>query len=104
MDGNSRWDTVKAAAQTIQGEELTEELFASRLSTHFLPEPDLLICTGGEQRISDFLLWEMANTEFLFVDKFWPDFSIDDMERALVSYASRDRRFGKASPVSPPSQ
>jgi undecaprenyl diphosphate synthase len=69
-------------------------LIEANLDTAGLPPPDLLIRTGGEQRISNFLLWQLAYTEFVFVDEFWPDFTADTFRRAVSQYLQRDRRFG----------
>ncbi|RYZ58704.1 MAG: isoprenyl transferase [Proteobacteria bacterium] len=74
--------------------QIDEALLHSRLSTSLLPEPDLLIRTSGEQRLSNFLLWEMAYTEFYFTQVHWPDFSKEDFAAALSVYAERERRFG----------
>lgn len=78
----------------LRPEAIDDELFASYLSTVGLPDPDLLIRTSGEQRISNFLLWQMAYTEFVFVDKYWPDFSKEDLVGAVEAFAGRDRRYG----------
>jgi undecaprenyl diphosphate synthase len=75
--------------------ELTEQALAAHLSTADLPEPDLLIRTGGEQRISNFMIWQMAYTELYFTDVFWPEFKEEHFEKALLSYQSRVRRFGQ---------
>lgn len=99
-----RWDIVQAARQLAvqvqQGElqpgQIDEELLDQHLVTSG-PEPDLLIRTGGEQRISNFLLWQMAYTEFYFTDLFWPDFKRDAMQTALDSFTTRERRFGRTS-------
>jgi undecaprenyl diphosphate synthase len=66
-----------------------------RLCLHDLPEPDLFIRTGGEQRISNFLLWQMAYTEFYFTDRLWPDYDAKDLAAACLSFAKRQRRFGQ---------
>ena len=73
---------------------ITEETISAELDTADIPDPDLLIRTCGEQRISNFLLWELAYTEFYFTDTLWPDFSREDFDRALESYAHRERRMG----------
>jgi undecaprenyl diphosphate synthase len=82
--------------KTIKG-PVTEELISEYLDTKGIPEPDLLIRTSGEQRLSNFLLWQMAYTEFYFTDVHWPDFSKEELVRACEAYASRDRRFGNHS-------
>jgi undecaprenyl diphosphate synthase len=78
----------------LKPEDISESLVHSRLSTSYLPDPDLLIRTSGEQRLSNFLLWEMAYTEFYFTPVHWPDFSKEDFATALSVYAERERRFG----------
>ncbi len=78
----------------IEESQIDESLIRSRLSTSHFPDPDLLIRTSGEQRLSNFLLWEMAYTEFYFTPIHWPDFSKDDFAAALAEYAERERRFG----------
>ncbi|CAH2030826.1 isoprenyl transferase [Trichlorobacter ammonificans] len=78
-------------------ERITEELFARHLDTVGLPDPDLLIRTSGEMRISNFLLWQLAYAELYFTDINWPDLTIDQLYRALADYQARERRFGKTS-------
>jgi undecaprenyl diphosphate synthase len=98
-----RWDIVQAArrlAQRVRAEEIDaaqidEGEFAAALSLSELPEPDLFIRTGGEQRISNFLLWQLAYTEFYFCDCLWPDFDAREMQLALDEYSRRQRRYGK---------
>ena len=75
-------------------EALTEELFGSYLYSAGVPDPDLLIRPGGELRISNFLLWQCAYTEFYFTDVLWPDFSTDELDKAIKAYMNRDRRYG----------
>ena len=75
-------------------EEVTDELFARYLTTAGMPDPDLLIRTSGECRLSNFLLWQCAYTEFYFIDKFWPDFEKDDLYLAIRNFQQRERRFG----------
>jgi undecaprenyl diphosphate synthase len=84
----------KLAAANIAGESITEEALARALDTADLPEPDLLIRTGGEQRLSNFLLWQSAYTEFYFTDTLWPDFDAAELKKALNDYAKRERRYG----------
>ena len=74
--------------------EISPEVFANYLDTRDIPDPDLLIRTSGEERLSNFLLWQSAYTEFVFVDEHWPDFNRESLERAIECYMSRDRRFG----------
>lgn len=98
-----RWDVTQAARQLAQlvkeGEisvdDVTPERMASHISLSELPEPDLFIRTGGEKRISNFMLWQLAYTELYFTDTLWPDFDKDAFEVALESFASRQRRFGQ---------
>ncbi len=85
------------AAGKLQPEGITEETIASRLDTHQLPDPDLLIRTGGEQRLSNFLLWQAAYTELYFTPVLWPDFSVMHLQEACHDFARRERRFGYAT-------
>ena len=78
----------------IQIEDITEELVSNSLYTKGEPEPDLLIRTSGEQRLSNFLPWQLVYTEFLFIDKNWPDFEEKDLEEAIIEYQKRTRKFG----------
>jgi len=98
-----KWDVLQATKKLIQQVEegsllfsdLNENLLESNLSTATMPAPDLFIRTGGEQRISNFLLWQLAYTELYFCDALWPDFTADELNRAFESYRSRQRRFGR---------
>jgi undecaprenyl diphosphate synthase len=81
----------------LTDDEVTKKLFASYLYTAGLPDPDLLIRTSGEYRLSNFLLWQMAYTEFYFTDVLWPDFGRNDLLEAIVSYQKRERRYGLTS-------
>ena len=98
---SSRWELTHAmqeiAREGISAEDITEEVMSAHLQTAFMPDPDLLIRTGGEQRISNYLLWQLAYTELLFCDTFWPDFDQEALHRAIADYQSRERRFGKTS-------
>lgn len=87
----------RVAAGEIAPEEIDETALAGELDTRGLPEPDLVIRTSGEQRISNFLLWQSAYAEFLFVDELWPDFDGAALGRALEAYGGRERRFGAAA-------
>ena len=78
----------------ISKDDIGEELFASYLDTKELPDPDLLIRTSGEQRLSNYLLWQLAYSEFYFTDVPWPDFHKAELEEAVRAYNNRDRRFG----------
>lgn len=91
-----QWDIVQAAQRLAErGEPITAEAIENGLDTHGLPAPDLLIRTGGEKRISNFLLWQLAYTELYFCDTLWPDFDDRDFATALAWYATRQRRFGR---------
>lgn len=97
-----RWDILQAVNKMIaqHPEKLggySEEDLAPYLALSYAPEPDLFIRTGGEQRISNFLLWQLAYTECFFTDELWPDFDSDSLARAFASYRSRERRFGRTS-------
>jgi len=78
----------------VAPESITPELLGSYLATVGIPDPDLLIRTSGEQRLSNYLLWQCAYTEFVFVDEFWPDFNRETLQRAIAEYLTRERRFG----------
>ena len=101
----SRWDIVRAVQIValdfrrgkLSPEDLTEDLFASYLQTASLPNPDLVIRTSGEQRLSNFLLWESAYSEIYVTSVLWPEFRREHLLRAIVEYACRERRFGKIS-------
>ena len=84
----------KIESGEISTADISPELISQNLDTAGIPDPDLLIRTGGEQRISNFLLWQCAYTEFVFVDEFWPDFTSEIFARALAEFRLRDRRFG----------
>ncbi|MBR5062437.1 MAG: isoprenyl transferase [Prevotella sp.] len=79
----------------IRAEDITEETISQHLTTNFMPDPDLLIRTGGELRISNYLLWQIAYSELYFCDTYWPDFMEEDLHKAIESFQSRQRRFGK---------
>ncbi len=100
---SSRWEITEAARQLaqeavegrLQPSDIDEQAVSKHLCTKFMPDPDLLIRTGGELRISNYLLWQIAYSELYFCDTFWPDFSEDDLHKAIRSYQNRQRRFGK---------
>lgn len=102
---SARWDivnaartlAVEAAAGRIDPEKIDSDALSSRLSTAFMPDPDLLIRTGGDMRVSNYLLWEIAYTEIVVTPTFWPDFSKEDFARAIAQFQSRQRRFGLTS-------
>jgi len=79
---------------TIKAEDISEELFAEYLDTAGIPDPDLMIRTSGEQRLSNYLLWQLAYSEFYFTEVPWPDFSKEELEKAIEAYNRRDRRYG----------
>jgi undecaprenyl diphosphate synthase len=82
------------AAGKCQAGELDEEAFSARLFSAGLPDPDLIIRPGGEERVSNFLLWQGAYSEFVFTDTLWPDFSTDDLDAAILEFQRRERRYG----------
>ena len=88
---------AETAAGRLRPEEITEELISSYLDTAEYPDPDLVIRTGGEERISNYLLWQSAYSELYFSETYWPDFGQEALDEALAAYASRERRFGKTS-------
>ena len=96
---SSRWEITNAvrlmAEEGIKPEDINEESISKHLTTNFMPDPDLLIRTGGELRISNYLLWQIAYSELYFCDTYWPDFSEEDLHEAIASYQKRQRRFGK---------
>jgi len=99
-----RWDILQAtralveeSAKTGVPMPVTEETLGQHLAMAYAPEPDLFIRTGGEQRVSNFLLWQLAYTELYFTDAYWPDFNADALGRAIASYNDRERRFGRTS-------
>jgi undecaprenyl diphosphate synthase len=102
---SAKWEITQAAKRlaqqvkdgTLNIDEINEENFASQLTTVGIPDPELMIRTSGEHRISNFLLWQMAYTELYFTDVLWPDFRQEDLFEAIVDYQKRERRFGKIS-------
>lgn len=97
-----RWDILQAVNKVISaressGEPITEDELARALQMNYAPEPDLFIRTGGEMRISNFLLWQLAYSELYFTDTLWPDFDEHALDRAIESYRGRERRFGRTS-------
>ena len=100
---SARWEITEAARQIaeqvksgeLNADDITEDTVSQRLTTNFMPDPELLIRTGGELRISNYLLWQIAYSELYFCDTYWPDFSEEDLHKAIASYQSRQRRFGK---------
>lgn len=104
---SSRWEILNATKKMVKEalesgstyeqieDKLTEKNFEKHLETSFMPDPELLIRTGGELRISNYLLWQIAYSELYFCDTFWPDFNEEDLHKAIASYQNRQRRFGK---------
>lgn len=97
---SSRWEIAEAlkkicAERSLRPEDVTEDTLRNYLTTRDYPDPDLLIRTGGELRVSNFLLWQMAYTEFYFSDMLWPDFRHEDFYAAIYDYQTRQRRFGQ---------
>lgn len=104
---SSRWEILNATKKMVKEalesgstyeqieDKLTKENFEKHLETSFMPDPELLIRTGGELRISNYLLWQIAYSELYFCDTFWPDFNEEDLHKAIASYQNRQRRFGK---------
>jgi undecaprenyl diphosphate synthase len=102
---SARWEIIQAVkniAQSVKNEEMQieqidEQVFSSALTTKEMPDPDLLIRTSGELRISNFLLWQLAYAELYFTDCLWPEFTKEEFYKAIVEYQGRERRFGKTS-------
>ena len=93
-----RWDIAQAAARlAARGEPITEVALSGAMALAHVPDPDLLIRTGGERRISNFLLWQCAYSELFFSDRLWPDFDEAALDEALAAFAARERRFGQTS-------
>ncbi|MDY6205311.1 MAG: isoprenyl transferase [Prevotella sp.] len=100
---SSRWEIARAAREIaretvekgLNPDTIDEETVGRHLTTNFMPDPELLIRTGGELRISNYLLWQIAYSELYFCDTFWPDFGREDLHKAIESYQKRQRRFGK---------
>lgn len=102
---SARWEITEAVKRlakeaidkNINPDEITESVVSSYLTTQGIPDPDLLIRTGGEQRISNFLLWQLSYAEFYFTNEYWPDFREEELYEAILYYQQRERRFGKTS-------
>ena len=100
---SSRWEITKATREIAQEvkdgkvrvEDIDEEMMSRHMVTNFMPDPDLLIRTGAEVRVSNYLLWQIAYSELYFCDTYWPDFMEEDLHKAIQCYQSRQRRFGK---------
>lgn len=102
---SSKWEITEAVKQIasrvsagdLKADEITDQTVDGFLATHYMPDPDLLIRTGGEVRLSNFLLWQCAYSELYFCDTFWPDFKAEELCKAICDYQRRERRFGKTS-------
>ena len=102
---SSKWEITEAVRQSasrvfagdLKADEITDQTVDGFLATHYMPDPDLLIRTGGEVRLSNFLLWQCAYSELYFCDTFWPDFKAEELCKAICDYQRRERRFGKTS-------
>jgi len=102
---SAKWEIIEAVKKiatqvknnTLQINEINNEVFDNSLSTSAIPNPELMIRTSGEYRISNFLLWQLAYSELYFTDKYWPDFTKDELFKAIINYQQRERRFGKTS-------
>ena len=105
LNYSSRWEITKTiktiAARAAKGElspeEITQDYITANLETASYPDPDLLIRTSGEYRLSNYLLWQLAYTELYFTNTLWPDFTKEELYKAIVDYQGRERRFGKTS-------
>jgi undecaprenyl diphosphate synthase len=105
LNYSAKWEIRKAiqtiskqlASGLISNEEITDELISEHLTTKGIPDPELMIRTSGEHRISNFLLWQLAYSEFYFTEIHWPDFRRDDFFHAILAYQRRERRFGMVS-------
>ena len=102
LDYGGRWDVSSAAASLakdvaeglISADDINEQLLSSKMALADQPAPDLCIRTGGEWRLSNFLLWQFAYAELWFTDTLWPDFNVDELDEAITHFSSRERRFG----------
>ena len=100
---SSKWEITSAVQKiaqevkegTLAADAINEETISQHLATNFMPDPELMIRTGGEERLSNYLLWQCAYSEFYFTDIYWPDFKEEEFHKAIVDYQSRQRRFGK---------
>ena len=100
---SSKWEITHAVRQiaqevkdgTLNVDAINEDTISLHLATNFMPDPELMIRTGGEERLSNYLLWQCAYSEFYFTPTYWPDFGEEELCKAIVDYQSRQRRFGK---------
>jgi len=105
LNYSGKWEIINAAKQlaskaksgTLEPEEIDETIFSNELNTAGIPDPELLIRTSGETRLSNFLLWQLAYSEFYFTEEFWPEFKKESLYTAILDYQKRERRFGKTS-------
>ncbi|MBO4729993.1 MAG: isoprenyl transferase [Bacteroidaceae bacterium] len=105
MSYSSRWEITNATRELatmvkdgkLMPDDITEQTISNHLTTAFMPDPDLLIRTGGELRLSNYLMWQCAYSELYFCDTYWPDFTEDEMLKAISDYQQRERRYGKTS-------
>lgn len=98
---SGKWEIINAIKQLLQEdistEDFSEDIFQQYLTTNNVPDPELLIRTSGEKRISNFMLWQIAYSELYFTEKKWPDFRKEDLKDAIIEYQNRERRFGKTT-------
>ena len=98
---SSRWELANAVKEIVREgmapDDISEDTISQHLQTHAMPDPDLLIRTGGELRVSNYLLWQIAYSELYFCDTFWPDFDEAELDKAIADYQARERRYGKTS-------
>ena len=98
---SGKWEIINAIKQLLQEdiskENFSEDIFQQYLTTNNVPDPELLIRTSGEKRISNFMLWQIAYSELYFTEKKWPDFRKEDLKDAIIEYQNRERRFGKTT-------
>ena len=100
---SGKWEIINAIKQLLQedisSEDFSEDIFQQYLTTNSVPDPELLIRTSGEKRISNFMLWQIAYSELYFTEKKWPDFRKEDLKDAIIEYQNRERRFGKTTTI-----
>ena len=100
---SGKWEIINAVKklldEKISSENFSENIFQQYLTTNNVPDPELLIRTSGEKRISNFMLWQIAYSELYFTEKKWPDFRKEDLKEAIIEYQNRERRFGQTSTI-----
>ena len=100
---SGKWEIINAVKklldEKISSENFSENIFQQYLTTNNVPDPELLIRTSGEKRISNFMLWQIAYSELYFTEKKWPDFRKEDLKEAIIEYQNRERRFGKTTTI-----